>query len=122
LAPIELAKRPNAVHLVRLSGEFDVASVPEVVAALDEAIADPESRTLAVDLSEVTFLDSTMLQTLVAARDRAQLARKPVWLVRPEPLAWRVFTVTLLNKLFRDFGTLDELEQYAAATVTTLRV
>lgn len=122
MAPIELAKRPNAVHLVRLSGEFDVASVPEVVAALDEAIADPESRTLAVDLSEVTFLDSTMLQTLVAARDRAQLARKPVWLVRPEPLAWRVFTVTLLNKLFRDFGTLDELEQYAAATVTTLRV
>jgi anti-anti-sigma factor len=122
LAPIELAKRPNAVHLVRLSGEFDVASVPEVVAALDEAIADPESRTLAVDLSEVTFLDSTMLQTLVAARDRAQLARKPVWLVRPEPLAWRVFTVTLLNKLFRDFATLDELEQYAAATVTTLRV
>jgi anti-anti-sigma factor len=122
LAPIELAKRPNAVHLVRLSGEFDVASVPEVVTALDEAIADPESRTLAVDLSAVTFLDSTMLQTLVAARDRAQLARKPVWLVRPEPLAWRVFTVTLLNKLFRDFGTLDELEQYAAATVTTLRV
>lgn len=122
MAPIELAKRPNAVHLVRLSGEFDVASVPEVVAALDEAIADPESRTLAVDLSEVTFLDSTMLQTLVAARDRAQLARKPVWLVRPEPLAWRVFTVTLLNKLFRDFATLDELEQYAAATVTTLRV
>jgi hypothetical protein len=42
--------------------------------------------------------------------------------VRPEPLAWRVFTVTLLNKLFRDFATLDELEQYAAATVTTLRV
>ena len=122
MAPIELAKRPNAVHLVRLSGEFDVASVPEVVTALDEAIADPESRTLAVDLSAVTFLDSTMLQTLVAARDRAQLARKPVWLVRPEPLAWRVFTVTLLNKLFRDFGTLDELEQYAAATVTTLRV
>jgi anti-anti-sigma factor len=118
---IELAKRPNAVHLVRLSGEFDLTSVPEVATALDEAIADPQSRTLAVDLSEVTFLDSTMLQTLVAARDRAQLARKPVWLVRPEPLAWRVFTVTLLNKLFRDFGTLEELEAYAAATVTTLR-
>jgi anti-anti-sigma factor len=106
---------------VRLSGEFDLTSVPDVGTALDEGIADPDSRTLAVDLSGVTFLDSTMLQTLVAARDRAQLARKPVWLVRPEPLAWRVFTVTLLNKLFRDFGTLEELEQYAAATVTTLR-
>jgi anti-anti-sigma factor len=121
MASVELSKRPNAVHLVRLAGEFDVAQVQEVAAGLDEAIADPETRTVAVDLSAVTFLDSTMLQTLVGARDRAQLARKPVWLVRPEPLAWRVFTVTLLNKLFRDFGTLEELDQYAAATVTTLR-
>jgi anti-anti-sigma factor len=121
VASVELSKRSNAVHLVRLSGEFDVSSVPDVATALDEAIADPQSRTLAVDLSAVTFLDSTMLQALVSARDRAQLARKPVWLVRPEPLAWRVFTVTLLNKLFRDFGTLEELEKYAASTVTTLR-
>jgi anti-anti-sigma factor len=106
---------------VKLSGEFDVNVVPDIVAGLDEAIADPDSRTVAVDLSEVTFLDSTMLQALVSARDRAQLARKPVWLVRPEPLAWRVFTVTMLHKLFRDFGSLEELEQYAAATVSTLR-
>ena len=121
MAPIELSIRPNAVHLVRLTGEFDVATVPEVAAALDQAIADPKSRTLAVDLSEVTFLDSTMLQALVSGRDRAQLARKPMWLVRPDPLAWRVFTVTMLHKLFRDFGSLDELETYAAATVSTLR-
>lgn len=121
MASVELSKRPNAVHLVSLTGEFDVAQVQDVATALDEAIADPESRTVAVDLSEVTFLDSTMLQTLVSGRDRAQLARKPTWLVRPEPLAWRVFTVTMLHKLFRDFGSLEELEQYAAATVSTLR-
>jgi anti-anti-sigma factor len=121
VASVELSKRPNAVHLVTLSGEFDLTSVPDVVAGLDEAIADPDSRTVAVDLSEVTFLDSTMLQALVSARDQAQLARKPVWLVRPEPLTWRVFTVTMLHKLFRDFGSLAELEQYAAATVSTLR-
>jgi anti-anti-sigma factor len=121
VSSVQLSKRPNAVHLVSLTGEFDVAHVQDVATALDEAIADPESRTVAVDLSEVTFLDSTMLQTLVSGRDRAQLARKPTWLVRPEPLAWRVFTVTMLHKLFRDFGSLEELEQYAAATVSTLR-
>lgn len=121
MASVELAKRPNAVHLVKLLGEFDLNVVPDVVAGLDEAIADPDSRTVAVDLCEVTFLDSTMLQALVSARDRAQLAHKPVWLVRPEPLAWRVFTVTMLHKLFRDFGSLEELERYAAATVSTLR-
>jgi anti-anti-sigma factor len=106
---------------VRLKGEFDVSAVADVTAALDEAIADQETRTVAIDLSAVTFLDSTMLQALVSGRDRAQLARKPTWLVRPEPLAWRVFTVTMLHKLFRDFGSLEELETYAAATVSTLR-
>ena len=86
MASVELSKRPNAVHLVSLAGEFDVAQVQDVAAGLDEAIADPETRTVAVDLSEVTFLDSTML-----------------------------------HKLFRDFGSLEELETYAAATVSTLR-
>jgi anti-anti-sigma factor len=121
VASVELSKRPNAVHVVRLTGEFDVSDVQDVAAGLDEAIADSDSRTVAVDLSAVTFLDSTMLQALVSGRDRAQLARKPMWLVRPEPLAWRVFTVTMLHKLFRDFGSLEELETYAAATVSTLR-
>jgi anti-sigma B factor antagonist len=110
----------NAVSLVRLAGEFDVADAPQLVTALDEAIADETSRTIAIDLSEVSFLDSTMLQTLVSARDRAQLARKPVWIVRPEPVVWRVFKVTLLDKLFRDFESLAALEDYAAASLKTL--
>jgi anti-sigma B factor antagonist len=121
MASIAVTRRPNAVALVTLEGEFDVSNAPDVVTALDEAIADDESRTVAVDLSKVGFLDSTMLQTLISARDRAQLARKPVWLVRPEPLIWRVFTVTLIRELFRDFGTLEELEAYAAASIKTLQ-
>jgi anti-anti-sigma factor len=118
---VSVAHRPNSICVVQLAGEFDIVAAPEVATALDEAIADDNSRTIAVDLSEVTFLDSTMLQTLVDARDRAQLSQKPVWLVRPTPLAWRVFTVTLLHKLFRDFGSMAELEEYAASTVSTLR-
>jgi anti-sigma B factor antagonist len=111
---------PVAVHVVRLEGDFDVANADEVNEVLDLAINDPDSRTVAIDLSAVTFLDSTLLQTLVTARDRAQLSAKPVWVVRPEPLVWRVFTVTMLHKLFRDFETLDELETYARSTATTL--
>lgn len=121
MSSVSIARLPNAICLVRLEGDFDMVNVPEVVEALDEAIADPQARILAVDLSAVAFLDSTMLQTLVSARDRAQQSQKPVWLVRPAPLAWRVFTVTLLNELFRDFGSLAELEDYAARTVTALR-
>ncbi len=106
----------NSVSVVELEGDFDMLSAPEAVAALDQAIADKETRIVAVDMSRVTFFDSTMLQALVSARDRAQVVRKPVWLVRPGPSAWRVFTVTLLDRLFRDFESIAELEEYAAAT------
>src|SRR3954463_16505429 len=116
-----VTSRPNAVSLVTLSGEFDVSNAPDVVAALDEAIADEQSRTVAVDLRGVAFPHSTLPPTLFSSRDRAQLVRKPVWLVRPEPLIWRVFTVTLIRELFRDFGTLEELEAYAAASIKTLQ-
>jgi hypothetical protein len=56
----------------------------------------------------------------VTGRDRAQLVHKPVWLVRPPAAAWRVFAATLLDRLFRDFASLAELEAYAAATLTKL--
>jgi anti-anti-sigma factor len=108
------------VYVVVLEGEFDMVNMPEVVARLEEAIADPAPRTVAIDLSAVTFLDSTLLQALVTARDNAQAVQKPVWLVRPAPVVWRVFQVTLLDELFRDFHSLAELEDYARLTADRL--
>jgi anti-anti-sigma factor len=118
--PVSLVRLAGSISVVRLEGEFDVVNTPDVAALLDTAIDDPDSRLVAVDLSEVTFLDSTLLQALVTARDRAQVRHKPVWVVRPSPLVWRVFTVTMLHKLFRDFGSLDELTEFARSTAGTL--
>jgi anti-anti-sigma factor len=120
MAPVSLVRVAGSVSVIRLEGDFDLVNAPDVVKLLDEAIDDPGSRLVAVDLSEVTFLDSTLLQALVTARDRAQGVHKPVWLVRPGPVVWRVFTVTMLHKLFRDFGSLEELENFARSTAATL--
>jgi anti-anti-sigma factor len=120
MAQVSLARVGESISVVRLEGEFDVVNTPDVVALLDTAIDDPDSRLVAVDLSEVTFLDSTLLQALVTGRDRAQGLHKPVWVVRPSALVWRVFTVTMLHKLFRDFGSLEELENFARSTAAKL--
>jgi anti-sigma B factor antagonist len=120
MAPVSLVRLAGSISVIRLEGEFDMVNAPEVVTLLDQAIDDAGSRLVAVDLSEVAFLDSTLLQALVTARDRAQGVHKPVWLVRPAPVVWRVFTVTMLNKLFRDFGSLEELEKFARSTAATL--
>ena len=112
MADVSLARLDGSLSLVALRGEFDLSNIEPVVEKLNEAIDDPRSRALTIDLSEVTFLDSKMLQVLVTARDRAQTVVKPVWLVRPEPTIWRVFQVTMLDKLFRDFESLSEVEEH----------
>jgi anti-anti-sigma factor len=116
MSSASVAHLPCSVSVVELVGEFDMINVSDAVTALDQVIADDATRTVAVDLSGVTFLDSTMLQALINARDRAQLARKPVWLVRPPAPAWRIFEATLLDRLFRDFSSIQELAEYAAST------
>jgi anti-anti-sigma factor len=116
VARVSLTRAGGSLSAVVLDGEFDLANMHQVVDALDEAIADEDTRAVAVDLSKVAFLDSKMLQALVSARDRAQEALKPVWLVRPDERVWRVFQITMLDKLFRDFASMDELVDYARAT------
>src|SRR3954470_11747128 len=87
---IALKVLAHSVRLVELSGDFDLTNGAEVEQVLDEVLLDEDCRVLAVDLSGVSFLDSTMLNALVVERDRAQRLYKPVWLVRPPPEQWRV--------------------------------
>jgi ABC-type transporter Mla MlaB component len=70
MAPVSLVRLAGSISVIRLEGEFDMVNAPEVVTLLDQAIDDAGSRLVAVDLSEVAFLDSTLLQALVTARDR----------------------------------------------------
>lgn len=60
----ELDGRPR----LNLYGELDLGTVPPFRAILSEAQADGEA--LVVDTTGVTFIDSTGLATLVAARQR----------------------------------------------------
>ncbi len=55
--------------LLVASGEMDIAAVPALRGLLDEAIAAGETR-MVVDLTDVEFIDSVALATLVGAKRR----------------------------------------------------
>ena len=59
----------EGVALIRGFGEIDMASAPLLEAELDEVL-DLGPGSVAVDLTEVTFVDSTGLRVLLQARDR----------------------------------------------------
>jgi len=55
-----------SVWLMRLAGEHDLATLPHVQAAFDEA-ARADNTIVVVDLDEVTFIDSSVMGAIVKA-------------------------------------------------------
>ena len=54
--------QPSAPHLLSISGELDVVSVPDVLALVPALVADAAA--VVVDLREVSFLDSSGVRFL----------------------------------------------------------
>src|SRR5205807_699327 len=56
--------------LVMPAGELDIHTAPDLTAALERCT--DEHRVVIVDVSDLTFVDSTGLKVLVSARNRAR--------------------------------------------------
>jgi anti-sigma B factor antagonist len=113
LRPVEILEvrteeRDGFVHMA-LAGELDLSSVAKVQEALRRVEADPPS-TLVVDLSKLTFLDSTGLRCIVTADQRARDEGRRVVIVRGPDAVQRVFAITRLEErleMVDDPGAVD---------------
>jgi anti-sigma B factor antagonist len=95
------------VGRLSLVGEFDLAAIERFEAGVERLEADaPE--TIIIDLSALTFMDSSGLRALVMADQRARRAGRRLAIVPGPPLVRRVFEVTQLT------DRLDLIESPAA--------
>jgi anti-sigma B factor antagonist/stage II sporulation protein AA (anti-sigma F factor antagonist) len=83
----------DGTSIVRMSGELDLASSDRLSALL----AELSDRTVVVDLAGLTFIDSSGIAALVAAKDRLQSAGRELVLTRPQPNVDRVLEMTGLE-------------------------
>jgi anti-sigma B factor antagonist len=100
--PSELVIRraPEADALVlSLYGELDLDSSPLLERELETLSAAGRDRVV-VDLSGLEFMDSTGLQTLLRAHERAVDADLRFSLVRGQPAVHRVFELTRADEIF----------------------
>lgn len=102
----------EAVGFIRLNGEVDVYSAPRLRNAMLEHI-DAGRPSLIVELSEVTYLDSSGLGVLVAGLKRAKEHEGQVYIIAPMPRIMRVLEITGLDKVFTITATVDEALQRA---------
>lgn len=90
--------------VVHVAGEIDVYTAPRLREELLRLVTDG---TLIVDLSEVSFLDSTALGVLVGAMKRQRERGGTLSIVTEGPRMRRLFDITGLTRVFTLYETLE---------------
>src|SRR5689334_7595366 len=96
----------DGVAVLRVDGDIDLATVPTLEAAIEEALTSKPTG-LVVDLTDVGFLASAGLQALVATHNTvSESAHFAV--VANSAATSRPIQLTGLDQIFDLFPTLDE--------------
>lgn len=93
--------------VVQVVGEIDVYTAPQLRTQLDQEI-DSGRHHLVVDLSGVTFMDSTGLGVLVGRLKQIRLNDGSMRLVCAHDRVLKVFVITGLDKVFEIYPTVAE--------------
>jgi anti-sigma B factor antagonist len=92
--------------VVTVTGEIDLATQGQLRAELNELVVAGQVD-LVLDLSGVTFVDSTGLGALIGTRRRVHAFHGSLTLVIPDESVMKVFTITGLEKVFTIHDTLE---------------
>ena len=93
---VHTEERDGLVH-VALRGELDLSTVGKVQDELDRVERSKPPLVL-LDLSKLTFLDSTGLRCVITASERARGDERRLVIVRGPEAVQRVFSITRLEE------------------------
>jgi anti-sigma B factor antagonist len=91
-------------HLIVASGELDIQATPRLSTVLAVASTSAGGR-LVLDLSEVSFIDSTALGTILKAAAQLDEAGTNLEVVAPDGPVRRLLEMTNLTQRFRVYST-----------------
>ncbi|HET8673019.1 MAG TPA: STAS domain-containing protein [Thermoleophilaceae bacterium] len=113
---IVIEQRTSGVTRVRICGEADIRTAPEIQERLGELAREPRERLL-IDLSEATFLDSTALAVLLETDRRLRARRGRLAVLCPDPAMRELFVLVGHNLIF----PVEETEHRALRHLTGRR-
>ena len=95
----------SSAALVVVSGDVDIGTAPDFEDELARSVEDHLGRGLVVDLTGVTFIDSTGLNALVRAFERQRLAGSSLALITSDTRVTMMLEVTRLDRVLRHYAT-----------------
>ena len=107
---INLKSNEDGIHWVALEGDLDFHSSPDVRREL-AGVVEKQPRKILVNLSKVSYIDSSGLATFVEALQRMNRAGGKLVLTGLAPTVRGVFEIAKLDSIF----TLRDTEENAFA-------
>jgi anti-anti-sigma factor len=104
---IEVGEPDASERHIRVRGELDMSTAPELSAALVQAGEDGGD-VITLDLSGVTFLDSSAIGALIAAGQELSASGKSLRIGRRSAIVSRVLEITGLTEDSDAFDVLDD--------------
>ena len=97
----------SGVPIVRVAGEIDAFTTPELKTALNEAI-ESSTKGLIIDLTEVSYMDSSGFGALLGAAKRVKPQGGTIYLVGCSDTIKRILHITKLDIMFELLATVEE--------------
>ena len=98
--------RQSRSKVVPLKGEIDLHVSPTVTVALNEVI-DKKTERLVVDLSEVSYIDSAGLASLIQAMQKVEAYGGKFVLAGLQETVRSIFEISRLDQVFQIFPDAD---------------
>ena len=102
-------------YVISLAGEVDLYTAPEFKQKLLEVISQG-ARTVIVDFTDTTFIDSTTLGVLVGGVKRLRSNEGQLSLVSSDRNITKIFEITGLDRVFTIHSTRQEAVDAAAGS------
>jgi anti-sigma B factor antagonist len=100
--------RDSDRYVITVSGEVDLASSPELDIAIIAAIESGTS-SVAIDLTDVSFMDSSGLGVIVRGLKRCREADKDLDLVITNERVLKVFGITGLDQVIPIHDSIEDI-------------
>ena len=94
-----VVERPDNLVVLRAKGDVDAGTVDVLRRTIDDLLAEGQHR-FVVDLTDVPFMDSAGLATLVQLFKRVRIGEGDVRLAGLQPDVRRVFELVRLTRVF----------------------
>jgi len=101
------SKRTGHVHRLTPLGELDIATVPQLREAFEQAFCDSDAEMLVVDLTELSFMDSTGTKLLLDLNEVCKLVDR-LRIVNGSPPVVRIIDLACVRPVLPIISSRDD--------------